>query len=105
MSHDETIFGAVTLAVHGYRFEQVYQATNNAPSPAYVAKCEQALCRQDACVIKVIRDPAKRTVSNFAQFLLAAGVAPRYSAWQTFLAWKRCTGLGFDELASRTVCG
>lgn len=97
---DATIFGADTLAIHGYRFEKVYQATNARPSPRYVEQCEHALRNRTHCVTKVIRDPATRVVSNFSQFLLSASVAAAYRPWKMFLAWKRQTGFGFEETAS-----
>jgi hypothetical protein len=98
--HDELIFGQQTLAVHGYRSVKVYQAANRGPSPAYVAMCEKALCGRGSFIVKVIRDPAERAASNFAQFLLSAGVSRLYPAWKAFLAWKRFMGFGFDESAS-----
>lgn len=97
---DVAIFGPDTLAVHGYRFEKIYQAADAAPAPGYVERCEQALRSPTCHVIKVIRDPAERVVSNFAQFLLSAAMATSYRPWGAFLAWKRQTGFGFEETAS-----
>lgn len=97
---DVSIFGAETLAVHGYRFETIYRAANARPSPGYVDQCEHTLHHRTRHVIKVIRDPADRVVSNFAQFLLSAAVATSYRPWKMFLAWKRQTGFGFEEAAS-----
>lgn len=97
---DPFVFGDETLSVHGYRVEKIYQATDGRPASVYVSRCEDLLVGRKMRVIKVIRDPANRTVSNFAQFLMSACLLPHYEAWGPFLAWKRLMGFGMEASAS-----
>ncbi|MFM8984561.1 MAG: sulfotransferase family 2 domain-containing protein [Planctomycetia bacterium] len=97
---DPSVFGNETLCVHGYRTEKVFRATDGRPASEYVTRCEELLVGRKMRVIKVIRDPAERVVSNFAQFLMSACLLPHYEAWCPFLSWKRFMGFGMEATAS-----
>jgi hypothetical protein len=72
---------------HDYR-EQILFA-----SPGYSQLCIDALVAKDRLIVKAIRDPARRVVSNFLQVIRNLSVG-NISSWPDIAAWKQSMRLG-----------
>jgi hypothetical protein len=72
---------------HDYR-EQILFA-----SPGYSQLCIDALFAKDRLIVKAIRDPARRVVSNFLQVIRNLSVG-NISSWPDIAAWKQSMRLG-----------
>jgi hypothetical protein len=72
---------------HDYR-EQILCA-----SPGYSEACIDALFFKEKLIIKAIRDPARRAVSNFLQVIRNLSVGS-ISSWPDIAAWKQSMKLG-----------
>jgi hypothetical protein len=61
--------------------------------PGYHRLCQQVLAERTKFVIKVVRDPARRAVSNFLHLLTQAVDMPHDPGWQAVQAWRRDVGM------------
>lgn len=68
--------------------------------PGYQRLCKQVLTERTKLVIKVVRDPARRAVSNFLHLLTQAVDLPDDPGWQAVQAWRRDVGMQGERAIS-----
>ena len=66
----------------------------------YYQQCRQILAERTRFVIKVVRDPARRAVSNFLHLLTQAVDRPDDPGWRAVQAWRRDVGMQGEEAVS-----